>query len=94
MIPSYDPDDDLTGESFTGPEPFRAPLPWAEQTRRVLMGLLGAMFAIVTALLVTLALLLDPKEYQPVAAVLAGPNTVLAAALGGAILYYFTRREP
>ena len=69
---------------------------WLAYEHKVRVGLLWTsgilLFGLVT-LQVVMGFKLDPDQYQVVSAPLAGINTVLAAVLGAAALYYFTRRD-
>ena len=84
---------DLTRESFNAPaDQLDRRVPYEERVRRGLLIAAGIMFVALTALQVVMGMTVSPEHYQAISGPLAGVDTVVAATLGAAALYYFTRR--
>jgi hypothetical protein len=84
---------DLTGERYEAPAGLDR---WEAYAHRVRVGLLstcGVALGLLIVVQVWMGFKLDPDRYQVVVGPLNGANSLLAAVIGAAGLYYFTRRN-
>ncbi len=84
---------DLSDETFEAPPGLDR---WTQYEHKVRVGLMwtcGLLLGVLVSVQIVMGFNLDPDQYQVFIAPLSAADTLFAAVLGAAALYYFTRRD-